>query len=181
MSGTLPGRQIIVDVLTQSYRIVGKLLVSHTGVIGVLNDDTKSVVEVHEASLARLNSPKKLAERFKVIRVIKRRIFAVSLSRRDDVGSVAWTRGGYGTQRSYPLNLISPVFEMDGVFEWSERFDLHAVMVEGTRNFMPLYDVNVRTVLFEQFRMETPALLFNRTLVDALALRQSATGDLAGE
>jgi hypothetical protein len=181
MSGALPGRQIIVDVLTHSYRIVGKLHVTHTGVIGSLNDETTSLIELHESSLARINDPRKLVERFKVIRVVKRRIFAVSLSRRDDVGSVAWARGGYGTQRSYPLRVISPVFELDGIFEWSERFDLHAVMVEGTRNFMPLYDVNMRTILFEGFHMETPALLFNRNQVEALALKQSATGELSGE
>jgi hypothetical protein len=179
MASGIPTRQIIVDVLTPSYRIVGKIQITHTGVIGAINDKTTSVIEVREASTARLDSPTKLADRFRVIRVIKDRIFAVCLARRDDTGSQAWVRGGYGYQYDYPIRIISPVFEMDGVFEWSERFDLHAIMVEGTRDFLPLYDVELRTIVLKAFRMESPAVLFNRTQVDALALLQGSTGELA--
>ena len=56
MSGSLTSRQIIVDVLTPSYRIVGKIMITHTGVIGVLNDRTSSILEMREASIARLDS-----------------------------------------------------------------------------------------------------------------------------
>ena len=181
MTGSLPTRQITADVLTRSYRIVGKIQVTHTGMIGVLNDGTTSVMEVREASMARLDSPTKLADRFRVIRVVKERIFAVCLGRREDVGSVAWSRGGYGYQYDYPVRIVSPVFEVDGVFEWSERFDIHAIIVEGTRDFLPIYDVDVRTVLIPNFRMDTPAALFNRTQVDAMALLSGTTGELTGE
>ena len=180
MATAIPTRQIVVDVLTPSYRIVGKIQISHTGVIGVINDKTTSVLDVREGSMARLDNPTKLVERFRRIRVVKERIFAVALARRDDVGSLAWARGGYGYQYDYPVRVVSPVFEMDGIFEWSERFDLHAILVEGTRDFLPLYDVELRTVLLKSIRMDTPAILFNRTQVDALALLQGATGELTG-
>lgn len=181
MTGSLPTRQITVDVLTPSYRIVGKIQVTHTGMIGVLNDRTTSVMQVREASLARLDSPTKLADRFRMMRVVKTRVYAVCLGRKEDVGSAAWARGGYGYQHDYPMRIVSPVFELDGIFKWSERFDLHAIMVEGTRDFLPLYDAEVRTVLLPNFRMETPAVMFNRTCMDAVALLTGPTGELTPE
>ncbi len=178
MASALPTRQIVVDVLTPSYRIVGKIQVSHTGTIGILNDQTTSVMEVREASMARLDQPTKLVDRFRVVRVMKERAFAVCLGRRDDVGSASWSRGGYGYQYDYPVKIVSPVYEVEGIFEWSERFDPHAIMVEGTREFLPLFDVDLRAVLLPNMRMETPALLFNRRHVDVLALQPGTTGEL---
>ena len=172
MAGGLPSKQIIVDVLTPSYRIVGKVQITHTGVIGVLNDKRVSIMDMREASIARLVNPTKLVDRFKTIRVVKDQIFAVCLSRREDVGSDAYSRGGYGLQYEYPVRILSPTFELDGVFEWSERFDLHAIMVEGTRDFMPFYEVNLRTVMTDKFRMDSPASIVNRSHMDALALKQ---------
>ncbi len=178
MASSMPSRAIRVEVLTPSTRIVGTIQVSHTGVIGLMNDTTTSLMEVREASMAHLDQPKKLVERFRIMRVVKQRVFAVVLSRPDDVGSVAWTRGGYGEQRDYPVRIMSPVYELDGTFRWSERFDLHAIMVEGTRDFLPLYDAKVVTALLPNFSFDIQALLFNRKQVDALALTTLGTGDL---
>ncbi len=175
------GRSILADVLTSSYRIVGKITIPRTGLIGLLNDDTSSIMEVHEASMARLDQPKKLVERYRVIRVVKDRLFGVSLGRRDDVGSMAWARGGYGVQREFPVHLVSSVFEMWGLFEWSERFDLHAIMVEGTPDFLPLFDVKLNTTLLPSIRLETPAMLFNRRQMEAMALLHGTTAELSAE
>ena len=46
-------RFISVDVLTTSYRIVGKTMVSSTGVIGMINNPNSSFMEIHDARLAR--------------------------------------------------------------------------------------------------------------------------------
>lgn len=175
----MPQRMILADIFTLSHRIVGKIQVPNTGVIGKLNDTT-SIMEVREANLARLDEPKKLVDRYRVMRVVKDRLFAVSLSREDDIGPMAWARGGYGAQYDYPVRLVSPVFEIAGVFRWSERFDLHAIMVEGTRDFMPIFEAELNTVLSEGFTMDCPALVFNRKQIDALALLQG-TGELQGE
>ncbi len=180
MASALPTRQIVVDVLTPSYRIVGKIQVSHTGDDWDIERSSDFVMEVREASMARLDQPTKLVDRFRVVRIMKERAFAVCLGRRDDVGSVAWARGGYGYQYDYPVKIVSPVYELEGIFEWSERFDLHAIMVEGTRDFLPLFDVDLRAVLLPNMRMETPAVLFNRKHVDVMALQPGTTGELQG-
>jgi hypothetical protein len=42
--------------------------------------------------------------------------------------------------------------------------------MEGIRDFIPLYNVTLKTILIPQVRVESPAILFNRGQVDLLAL-----------
>jgi hypothetical protein len=43
-------------------------------------------------------------------------------------------------------------------------------MVEGIRDFVPLYDATLTAIMIPQLRIESPAILFNRGQVDLLAL-----------
>ncbi len=43
-------------------------------------------------------------------------------------------------------------------------------MVEGVRDFVPLYDATLTAILIPQLRIESPAILFNRKQVDLLGL-----------
>ena len=44
-------RLLSADFLTQSYRVVGKMMVPYTGVVGMMNDPTTSFMEVNDAKL----------------------------------------------------------------------------------------------------------------------------------
>jgi len=167
---TVTHRLISADFLTSSYRIVGKIMVPHTGVIGLLNDTTTSFCEVVDAKLARLHMPTKLVGEYKVIDLVKANIFAVCLTRREDVGPQALARGGYQNLVKYPLRLTTQVYELDGTLEWAGRFDFATVMVEGIRDFVPLYEATLNAILIPTLRIESPAILFNRRQVDVLAL-----------
>ena len=57
-------RFLPADILTSGYRVVGKIMVTSTGTIGILNDNTHSILEVHDARLARLHMPTKLVDHF---------------------------------------------------------------------------------------------------------------------
>jgi len=167
---TVTHRLISADFLTPSYRIVGKIMVPHTGVIGMLNDTTTSFTEVVDAKLARLHMPTKLVGEYKVIDLVKTNIFAVCLTRREDVGPQALARGGYQNLVKYPVRLTTQVYELEGTMEWSGRFDFATIMVEGIRDFVPLYDATLNAILIPSMRIESPAVLFNRRQVDILAL-----------
>ena len=167
---TVTHRLISVDFLTPSYRIVGKIMVPHTGVIGMLNDTTTSFTEVVDAKLARLHMPTKLVGEYKVIDLVKTNIFAVCLTRREDVGPQALARGGYQNLVKYPLRLTTQIYELEGTMEWAGRFDFATIMVEGIRDFVPLYDATLNAILIPSMRIESPAVLFNRRQVDILAL-----------
>ncbi|MFH2101856.1 MAG: hypothetical protein ABIJ39_00660 [Chloroflexota bacterium] len=163
-------RLIAADFLTPSYRIVGKLMVPTSGIVGLMNDTTTSFMEVLDAKLARLHMPTKLVSEFKVVDLVKANVFAVCLTRREDVGPQALARGGYQTMIKYNLRLSTQVYELEGQLEWTGRFNFATVMVEGIRDFVPLYDATITAILIPQLQVQSPAILFNRKHVDLLAL-----------
>ena len=163
-------RLLAADFLTQSYRVVGKMLTPNTGVVGMLNDTTSSFMEVLDVKLARIHMPTKLVGEYNVVDLVKDNIFAVCLTRREDVGPQALARGGYQNLVNYSIRITSQVYEVEGTLEWAGRFDFATIMVEGTRDFVPLYNATITAILIPQFRVESPAILFNRKYVDSLAL-----------
>ncbi|MGQ9832652.1 MAG: hypothetical protein ACUVRJ_02460 [Candidatus Villigracilaceae bacterium] len=163
-------RFVVADFLTPGYRVVGKMLASNTGAMGLMNDPTTSYMEVHDAKLARLHMPTKLVDHFEVVRLVKKQIFAVCMSRREDVGPVALARGGYSKVIEYAVRMTTQVYELQGTLEWPGRFDFSAIMSEGTRDFVPLYNTLLTAILIPSLRIESEAVLFNRTQVDLLAL-----------
>jgi hypothetical protein len=169
-------RLISADFLTPSYRIVGKIYVPHTGLLGLMNDTTSSFMEVQEAKLARTHMPTKLVGEYQMIDVVKTNVFAVCLSRREDVGPAALARGGYSKLYYYPIKVATPVYELEGTLEWAGRFDFAAVMMQGIRDFVPVYDTVLTAILIQSLRVESPAVLFNRRQVDFLAQVKEQNG-----
>lgn len=163
-------RMLAADFLTLSYRVVGKTMAPNTGIVGMMNDPTNSFMEVLDAKLARIHMPTKLVGEYKMIDLVKNNIFAICLSRREDVGPQALARGGYHNIIEYSIRLTTQVYELEGKLEWSGRFDFATIMVEGVRDFVPLYDATLTAILTPQLRIESPAILFNRRQVDLLGL-----------
>ena len=163
-------RVLSADFLTPSYRVVGKMMVPGTGMVGMLNDTTTSFMEVLEAKLARIHMPTKLVGEYNVLDLVKNNVFAVCLTRREDIGPQALARGVYQNLTKYQLHITTQVYELDGVIEWNGRFDFATVMVEGIRDFVPLYDATLTAILIPQLRIESPAILFIRRQVDLLGL-----------
>jgi hypothetical protein len=163
-------RLLAADFLTLSYRVVGKMMTPNTGVVGMMNDSTTSFMEVLDAKLARIHMPTKLVGEYNVIDLVKSNVFAVCLTRREDVGPQALARGGYQNLVNYSIRVTTQVYELEGTLEWAGRFDFATVMLEGIREFVPLYNATLTSILIPQFRIESPAILFNRKYVDLLVL-----------
>ncbi|GAB4432859.1 MAG: hypothetical protein Kow002_20600 [Anaerolineales bacterium] len=163
-------RFIPVDIYTSGYRVVGKIMVANTGVIGVMNDSTNSTLEVHDARLAKVHMPTKLVDHFDLVRMVKRRVVAVCLSRVEDLGPKALTRGGYGSTVEYPVHITTQVYEVEGKLELAGRFDFQGLMYEGTREFLTAFDATLTAVLIPNVRVESPAILVNRRHADIVAL-----------
>jgi hypothetical protein len=163
-------RMLAADFLTQSYRVVGKMMVPNTGVVGVINDPTTSFMEVVDAKLARIHMPTKLVGEYKVVDLVKDNVFAICLTRREDMGPQALTRGGYQNMVEYSIRITTLVYELEGKLEWAGRFNFATIMVEGARDFVPIYDATLTAILTPQLRIESPAILFNRKQVDLLGL-----------
>ncbi len=170
-------RVISADFFTPSYRIVGKTMVPNTGIMGLVNDPTTSFMEILDARMARAHMPSKLVDHYEVVRIVKSQIFAISLARREDLGPQALARGGYVRLTEFPMRITTPVYELDGVLEWAGRFDFSTIMVEGTRDFVPMYNAVITAILLPALRVESPAVLFNRKQVDILALKNQRLED----
>ncbi len=163
-------RFLPADILTSGYRVVGKIMVSNTGTMGMLNDTTHSALEVHDARLARLHMPTKLVDHFELVRMMKIHVYAVCMARREDLGPQALVRGGYASIVEYPTRITTQMFEVEGTLELPGRFDFTTLMSEGTRDFIPIFNATLTAILLPNLRVETAGMMINRRQIDLVAL-----------
>lgn len=163
-------RFLSTDILTAGYRIVGKTMITSHGVMGMMNDNSHSSIEVNDARLARLHMPTKLVDHFELVRMMKKQIHAVCMGRREDLGPQAMVRGGYSSVIEYPVRVTTQMFEIEGIMELPGRFDFPVLMNEGTREFIPMFNAIVTAILIPSLRVESAGLLVNRKQVDMMAL-----------
>ena len=163
-------RFLPADVYTAGYRVVGKVMVSTNGIMGVLNDTTKSHLEVHDARMARIHMPTKLVDHFEIVRLVKAHVFVVCTTRREDLGPSGIVRSGYSHVTPMPAHLATSVYELEGKLEVAGRFDFVTLISDRTRNFVPIFDATLTAILIPNLKVESPGVLFNRDKVDMLAL-----------
>jgi hypothetical protein len=157
-------------ILTSGYLTVGKLMATSTGIMAMLNDSTHSAMEVHDARLARIHMPTKLADHFELTRMMKSHVYAVCMARREDLGPQALVRGGYTSTVEYPVRLTTQMFEIEGVMELPGRFDFTNLMTEGTREFIPVFNATLTGILIPNLRVESTGMLVNRRQIDLVAM-----------
>ena len=163
-------RFLPADVYTSGYRVVGKVMVSTNGIMGVLNDSTKSHLELHDARMARIHMPTKLVDHFEMVRMVKSQIFAICAARREDLGPHQIQRGGYSSVAAMPVRLTTQMYEIEGKIEVAGRFDFAAIIGDRSRNFLPVYEAVLTAILIPNIKAESPGVLVNREKLDILAL-----------
>ena len=163
-------RFLPADVYTAGYRVVGKVMVATNGIMGVLNDTTKSHLEIHDARLARIHMPTKLVDHFEIVRLVKTQVMVVCVARREDLGPTGIVRGGYSNVAPLPARLATSVFEIEGKLEVAGRFDFVTLISDKTRNFIPIFEATLSAILIPNLKVESPGILFNREQVDMIAL-----------
>lgn len=171
-------RFLPADVYTAGYRVVGKIMVSTNGIMGVLNDSTKSHLEIHDARIARIHMPTKLVDHFEVVRLVKAQVNVACAARREDLGPTGIVRGGYSNVTELQARIATNVFEIEGKLQVIGRFDFVTLISDRTRNFIPMFDATLTAMLLPNLKVESPGILFNREKVDMLAfLNQRAKED----
>jgi hypothetical protein len=163
-------RFLPADVYTAGYRVVGKVMVSTNGLMGVLNDTTKSHLEIHDARLARIHMPTKLVDHFEIVRLVKSQVFVLCAARREDLGPSGIVRGGYSQTQEMPARLTTSTYEIEGKLEVAGRFDFVTLLADKTRNFVPIFNATLTAILIPSLKVEALGVLFNREKVDMLAL-----------
>lgn len=175
----LAARYIPADFLMTNHYIFGQLRVTHTGIIGMLTDQTTSSVEINDASIARIHKPDKVINYASTMWLVKKQIFAVCLNKREFVTSQL--RPQFTRHYPYNVQVITPVFEINGILEWPGRFKFSSLLSEGSPFFM-LQNAQVDATLFPALHIESPFVMVNRDLVDSmLIIKKKATGELTAE
>jgi len=163
-------RFLPADIMTSSYRVVGKIMVTNTGALAMLNDVTHSSMEVHDGRMARIHMPTKLVDHFDLIRMMKQQVVTVGLARNEDLGPQPLVRGGYSNIVEYPVRINTQMLEIEGTIEVPGRFDFTALMTDGSRDFIPIFNANLTGTLLPNLRVESTTLLVNRRQIDLMAL-----------
>lgn len=163
-------RFLPADIFTSGYRAVGKIMITNQGAMGMLNDPTRSAIEINDARLARVHMPTKLVDHFELVRMMKKHVYAACFSRREDLGPQAIVRGGYTSVIEYPIRITTQMFEIEGIMELPGRFDFTALITDGTREFLPIFNATLTGILIPNLRVESPGMLVNRHQVDLMAL-----------
>jgi hypothetical protein len=164
------GKLTSVEIYTTSHRVLGRLKPGSVGLYSFLNVPTTSYIEVESAHLSRLHQPGRLAGRFPLLWLVKTEIVAVLLSSRVELGPSGMARGGYSTTVPHNVHVALGGYELRGTVEAAGKFNFGAMMFEGDRIFVPMYTAELTAILFPNVRAESAALLFNRNMVDTMAL-----------
>jgi hypothetical protein len=162
-------RFLPADVYTAGFRVVGKVMVSTNGIMGVLNDPTKSHVEIHDARIARIHMPTKLVDHYEVVRLVKSKVNVACTARREDLGPTGIVRGGYSNVTELQARIATNVFEIEGKLQVVGRFDFVTMIADRTRNFIPMFDATLTAILLPNLKVESPGILLNREKIDMLA------------
>jgi hypothetical protein len=159
---------ISVDVLTSSYRLKGDLKRSHSGVMSILNDPTSSFIELQDVSMGRIVAGDNLTQTISVAQVLKNQIMAICFDHREDLMLQPLTRGTYLRPVRYLISVTTPVYEIEGIYEWNGRLDLAVIMRKDGSSFVPLYDASLGAIFFPNLLIQSPVLLFNRDFLSTL-------------
>ena len=161
-------RNIPAEFLTVNHYIFGQTLVSNTGMLGLLSDTTTAFVELNDASQSRIVKPDKIINYASAMWLVKDRVMCVCMGKPEYIGTSSLARSSYTRVYQYPVQITTPVYEIQGTLEWAGRFDFTIVMAEGSNPFLTLYDVKISASLFPAFNLESAVMIFNRKYLDTL-------------
>ena len=82
----------------------------------------------------------------------------------------ALVRGGFANMVEYPIRITTQMFEIEGIMELSGRFDFAGLMMDGSREFIPIFNATLTGILIPNLRVESGGMLINRRQIDLIAL-----------
>lgn len=163
-------RPVPIDFITTEYRMVAKVMVSSSGLIGVINDPNSSIIELHDVQMALTADPSQLICHYDRAALAKNQILAACAIRRDHLGNTAIVHSGYSTFERYPVYFSFDRYEVHATLEWTGRLEPAMVLSETQREFIPVFDATLTSVLSARVCVESPAVLVNRRKIELVAL-----------
>ena len=169
IQGITTNHLIHVDLLTKDYRVVGRVMVGNSGLVGLLGDPIKSFIEVRNAQIAYMQQPTRLVRRFNFVTVLRERIIAACIDRSDDNSPLSFPIRSPFSGARYPVYIAIHHYEINGLIEWSGRYTLSAFLADSRGKIVPAYNVTIGSSEIPGFCIETKAALINFANLDLIA------------
>lgn len=166
----MKGKPTSVEIYTATHRILGRVYPGATGLFSFVNVPTRSYLEVEGAHLTRLHQPGRLVARHHMFWIVKSEVVMLLLSNRAELGVTTAIRGGYSSKVPNWVRIVMGSYELRGMIETVGKFNFSSLMFEGDSSFIPIYHTDLNAILFPAVRSRSPVGLFNRHMVDAIAL-----------
>src|SRR5437763_6880984 len=165
----MPGSRanVNLDLLTQAFRISCRVNVGTTGLIGLLNDVTTSLIDVEDVYYSRLNQPAKIVSHLDSAHVAKSNLALVMLNRREDLGPPGRVRGGYSLL-PVPVLVTTAAFEVQGTIEVVTKLEAVELLMGGTGRYLNVYNASACMALSPETIFSGAVILVNRNTVEML-------------
>lgn len=163
-------RFIDVQLYTPTHRLFGNIHPGAPGLYSYLNRPTESYIELENVRLNLLHEISAPPEQTPRLWLVKREIVAVLVKNRANLGPSSVLRSGYTKPFPHKVRILVGGYELRGELHSGGRLDFGVLMFEGESIFMPLYDVALTALLFPRAQAQAPAMVFNRTLVNAMSV-----------
>lgn len=177
MTDISPTRHIAqVEFFTTAHRLTARVPLGSTGLLGLLNDSTVSLLDIEDAYISRWAQPARMSGSFDIGGQVKASLVLALTARREEMGPSGMLRGGY--TRPTPHNIImgADLFEIRAVAEMPGKLDLPALMTNTSARFVVLFDATLNHVLYPDFQFSGPALAVNRAFITYAAAAPKGKG-----
>jgi hypothetical protein len=165
-------RLVPAELLTSSHYIFGQIKVSQSGLLGMLSDVTTSHLEINDASIAPVHKPSSVMNYTPQLFMVRSEVVAVCLGKRDYMGLQGIMKSGYQRLFPYTVQISTRMYDINGIIEWSGRFEFSALITEGTSNFFIVNEATLTAPLYPELKIESPVVIVNRNFLESLILNK---------
>ena len=167
-------RLVPAELLTSSHYIFGQIKVSQSGLLGMLSDVTTSHLEINDASIAPVHKPSSVMNYTPQLFMVRSEVVAVCLGKRDYMGLQGIMKAGYQRLFPYSVQISTRMYDINGIIEWSGRFEFSALITEGTSNFFIVNEATLTAPLYPDLKIESPVAIINRNFLKSLIVNKKS-------
>jgi hypothetical protein len=102
--------------------------------------------------------------------MVRSEVVAVCLGKRDYMGLQGIMKSGYQRLFPYTVQISTRMYDINGIIEWSGRFEFSALITEGTSNFFIVNEATLTAPLYPELKIESPVAIINRNFLESLIL-----------
>jgi hypothetical protein len=127
------------------------------------------MLDLEDAYYSRLQQPAKIVAHLPTAHMIRTHVSLLVLTRREDLGPPAPTRGGGTRLLPVPVLITTPSYEIQGSVEVGSKFDPSELLVGGSGLFINVYGANAMLASSPEAVFSGAVILVNRAEIELLA------------